>query len=91
MSPVTPELTPARRELHGHRKSVLALSWAHTGCKLASASADESVRTWNVEAAASAKPERSDLTLASLGQVSAVEWHPKRDDQLGVLTDKQLK
>lgn len=88
----TPELGHSRRDLVGHRKSVVSLSWSHTGRKLASGSNDESVRTWNVEANPSAKAERCDLALTGLGGiVQAVEWHPKRDDQLGVLTDKQLR
>ena len=83
---------PARRELQGHRKSVAALAWSPSGRRLASGGADECVRTWSVEASASAKPERSELALMGQGgAVAAVEWHPRREDQLASLTEKHLK
>jgi WD40 repeat protein len=89
---MAPQLEYTKRELHGHRKAVQALAWAHTGRKLASAGADECVRTWNVELSAGAKAERCDLALMSQGgAVVAVEWHPKREDQLASLTDKYLR
>ncbi|GBF93287.1 THO complex subunit 3 [Raphidocelis subcapitata] len=82
----------ARRDLAGHRKAVLSLAWSPNGRRLASASADESVRTWAIDPSAGAKPERSEISLLGQGgPVVAVEWHPKRDDQVASLTDKYLR
>jgi len=95
MSP--PPLDSTRRELLGHRKAVLALSWSLTGRRLASGSADEHVRIWSIEAGANAKPERAEIVLMPSNQsggggaVLDVGWHPKREDQLALLTDKCLK
>lgn len=87
-----PQLEHTRRELHGHRKAVTCLAWSASGRKLASGGADDTVRTWNVEASASAKPERCELALMNQGgSVEGVEWHPRREDQLASLTDKHLK
>jgi WD40 repeat protein len=86
------QLEYAKRELLGHRKSVHSLSWSPSGRKLASSGADDCVRTWNVEASAGAKPERTDLALVSQGGVVyAVQWHPKRDDLLASLTERYLR
>jgi WD40 repeat protein len=89
---MAPALESTRRELVAHRKAVLCLAWSASGRKLASGGADECARTWNVEASASAKPERVDLMLSHSGAaVTSVAWHPKRDDQLATLTDRHLR
>jgi hypothetical protein len=71
---------------------VTSLAWSPNGRRLASASADESVRTWAIDASPGAKAERSEITLMGQGgPVLGVEWHPKRDDQVASLTDKYLR
>ena len=89
---MAPALEATRRELQAHRKAVLSLAWSASGRKLASGGTDECCRTWNIEASASAKPERVDLMLSHSGAaVTSVGWHPKKEELLATLTDRHLR
>jgi WD40 repeat protein len=96
-----PPLEYSKRDYAGHRKAALSLSWSASGRRLASGGCDEQVRVWNVEAAppgGGGKAEhRAELAIlpnsasGGGGAVYRVGWHPKRDDQLALVTEKYLK
>ncbi|KAL6752764.1 THO complex 3 G protein beta subunit [Haematococcus lacustris] len=68
----------AIRELVGHKKRVNVLAWSCNGRKLASGSADQSIRIWAVEQHNQvSRPERSEVELKGhSSSVSCLAWRP---------------
>ena len=75
--------------LSGHKDCVRAVAWNVTGTRLASGSADKTIRVWNPD-----KPEvRYSIQLnAHLQAVDQLSWDPTNPDHLAsVSPDKSVR
>ena len=78
-----------QKEYSGHKKRVYSVDWNSSGSKLGSASADSSIRIWNLES------QGLDKNIELKGHsdtVDQISWHPDNENILGsASTDKTLR
>jgi WD40 repeat protein len=72
--------------LGGHTKRIHSVSWSCSGAKLATSSADGTVRVWSVDAAAGSARVVSTLT-GHEGHAERVAFHPKEENVLASTSD----
>ena len=68
------------KEYNSHKKRVYSVDWNASGSKLGSASADSSIRIWNLDSSGLDK----NLELKGHSDVvDQISWHPENDNILG--------
>lgn len=82
---------PVSREIRGHKGIVTCLAWNADGSRLASASADHTVRVWSTRSLDQSSPSSLELRGHSKS-IEKIAWNPQDPNELASLSaDKTLK
>lgn len=79
----------SQKEYVGHKKRIYSVDWNFDGGRLASASADSTIRIWNLE---SGSLEKGQELRGHTDMIEQVAWHPRDSNILAsVSTDKTMR